>query len=447
MAIIIGLIGILIGIVVLNWLSFKGWSMCYIAVLAALIVAVFNLMNPQGAYVEVFMSGAANILITLYPILLTGSLFAAVFTMSGAPITIAKGLLHLFARNGMQGTRGCWVVPGVSIVFFALMVFGGVDPMAVQIAILPVIISLLRECDLTRKGIPLLLMGAYSVGAMPYSPHILNIIPQSILKTGPGAFAIPGIVSGILGLLLCLLYSSHYFARMKKRGETFTHMPSDPDFDSDATRPNMLLSLLPLVIIFLLFNVAKLHVSLCLLIATLLSIPLYWVWLRQEAADMGMLEALKAHLNKAVATSGGIALSICSVVGFATVIQNTDVFSTLINLLVENGGTSIFMAAFIIIICAGITANFIAGVQVGLSVMSEKFLSAGISAAALHRIAGAAAQTLDSLPISAGVVLAHQISGVRLKDGYAPVAVVSILIPLFRTLVLCLFYYIYPGWA
>ena len=103
--------------------------------------------------------------------------------------------------------------------------------------------------------------------------------------------------------------------------------------------------------------------------------------------------------------------------------------------------------SIIVIICAGITSNNIAGIRVGLSVMADKFLSAGVSAAALHRVAAAAAQTLDSLPISAGVVMAHQISGVKLKDGYAPVAVVSILIPLLRTLVLCLFYCVNPNWA
>lgn len=447
MMIAIGLIGILIGIVVLNWLSFKGWSMIYIAVIAALIVAVSNLMNPQAAYVETFMSGSASILIMTYPILLAGSVFAAVFSLSGAAVTIARALLHVFARNGIQGNRGCWVVSTVSIVFFTVMMLGGVDAMAVQIAILPVIISLLRECNLPRRGIPLLLMGAYSVGAMPYAPHMLNSIPMSILGTDAGAFAIPGIVSGILGLLICLLYSANYFVRMRRRGESFTPMQSDPNFDDNTERPNLFLSILPLIITFSLFNFAKLQVSISLLITSVLAIPLYWKWIRLQVSGTSTLEALKQELNKAVTQSGSIALSICAVVGFATVIQETQAFTTVVNLLVQNGGSSIFMAALIVIICAGITSNNIAGIRIGLSIMTEKFLGAGVSAAALHRVAAAAAQTLDSLPISAGVVLAHQISGVRLKDGYAPVAVVSILIPLFRTIVLCLFYCIYPGWA
>ena len=441
----VGLIGVLIGIVLLNWLSFKGWSMCYVAIGAAILIAAFNCLDPQQAYIETFMSGAANILVMTYPILLSGSLFASVFSLSGAAVTIAKGLLRIFARKGMDGDRGCWVVSTVSILFFTLMMLGGVDAMAVQIAVLPVIISLLRECNLTRRGIPLLLMAAYSVGAMPYAPHMLNSIPMSILGTDAGAFAIPGIVSGILGLLVCLVYSARYFIRMRRKGETFTPSATDPDFDDDVARPGVVLSLLPLVVIFTLFNFAKLQVSICLLIACVLSVFLYLPWLKKTGG--ATVETIKTHLNKAVTTSGGIALSICAVVGFATVIQETDAFSSLVGLLVERSGDSIFMAAFIVIICAGITSNNIAGVRVGLSIMADKFMSAGVSAAALHRVAAAAAQTLDSLPISAGVVLAHQISGVRLKDGYAPVAVVSILIPLFRTIVLCIFYCIYPNWS
>lgn len=443
----IGLIGILIGIVLLNGLSFKGWNMCYVAIGAAILVAVFNLINPEQAYVESFMSGAANILVMTYPILLTGSLFATIFSMSGAAVTIARFLLALFARKGVQGSRGCWVVSTVSVLFFTLMMLGGVDAMAVQIAVLPIIISLLRECNLTRKGIPLLLMAAYSVGAMPYAPHMLNTIPMSILGTDSSAFAIPGLISGAIGLAVCLVYSANYFIRMHRKGETFEALPTDPNFDAQTPRPNIILALLPLVMIFILFNFAKLHVSICLLVGAVVTVPLYWPWLKRAAGEAGVRESLKAGLNQAVSTSGSVALSICAVVGFATVIQNTESFTTVVVTLVNNSGDSIFMAALIVIICAGITSNNIAGVQVGLNIMAEKFLSAGVSAAALHRIASAAAQTLDSLPTSAGVVLAHHISGVKLKDGYAPVAVVSILIPFLRTLILCLFYVANPNWA
>lgn len=447
MQIAIGLIGILIGIVMLNWLSFKGWNMAYIAIVCAIIVAILNVMNPQAAYVESFMAGAANILTMTYPVLLTGSLFAGVFSLSGAAVTIARALLKLFAKKGVQGNRGCWVVSIVSIVFFVLMLLGGVDAMAVQVAILPVIISLMKECNMTRKGIPLLLMAGYSAGAVPFAPHMLNTIPMTILGTESGAFAIPGIVAGIAGLVICIFYSGNYFIRMKKRGENFQSMPNDPNSDEDMERPNVLLSLLPLVVIFLLFNLAKLQISICLLIGTAFVIPLYWKWIRLAAGSERPIEALKSQLNKAVGTSGSVALSICAVVGFAAVIQQTDVFNMITGAMVGDGSGSIFMVALIVAVCAGITANSIAGLQVSLAVMAEKFMAAGVSAAALHRVASAAAQTLDSLPTSAGVVMAHQISGVKLKDGYLPVAVVSIVIPAIRTLILCIFYLIYPGWV
>ena len=45
------------------------------------------------------------------------------------------------------------------------------------------------------------------------------------------------------------------------------------------------------------------------------------------------------------------------------------------------------------------------------------------------------------------VIMCHDISGVKLKDGYKPVFVVSVIVPLICTYVIALLYTIYPYWA
>ena len=92
-------------------------------------------------------------------------------------------------------------------------------------------------------------------------------------------------------------------------------------------------------------------------------------------------------------------------------------------------------------------ANSIGGIQIGLPILGKPFIEAGLNATGIHRIAMFAASTFDSLPISMFVIMVHDISGVKLKDGYKPVFVVSVLVPLICTFIIALLYTIYPGLA
>ncbi len=79
-----------------------------------------------------------------------------------------------------------------------------------------------------------------------------------------------------------------------------------------------------------------------------------------------------------------------------------------------------------------LASNPIAGMLTNLSVVGPYFIKAGIAASHLHRMNQIACTVFDSLPTSVGIIMAHKISGVKLKDGYPPLLVTTIAIPLIQ---------------
>ena len=64
--------------------------------------------------------------------------------------------------------------------------------------------------------------------------------------------------------------------RARKRGEHFELHPLDPRYVNTGSKPKLIVALLPMVVLFLLFNIWKLNINICLLCSIALSIALFW---------------------------------------------------------------------------------------------------------------------------------------------------------------------------
>ena len=163
---ILGVIGILLALAVFIFLGYKGWDVAYVVIIAVIIVALFNAQNITDAFVVTFMDGAANILKNLYPIFITGAIFGAVFSCSGAGDAIAGGISRVLAKGSLEGRRGAWIITLICAIVFSLMNYTGIDAMVGLFAMYPIVVGLMRKADLPRRAIPVLLMAC---GARKYS--------------------------------------------------------------------------------------------------------------------------------------------------------------------------------------------------------------------------------------------------------------------------------------
>src|SRR3954470_18324719 len=113
----VGLLGILLGLGLLVWLAFRGWSVLLLAPAAALLAAAFAREPLLANWTQTFMGSAAQFLAQFFPLFLLGALFGKLMEDSGAVGSIASFMTE---RLGERRAVLAVVLAG------ALVTYGGV---------------------------------------------------------------------------------------------------------------------------------------------------------------------------------------------------------------------------------------------------------------------------------------------------------------------------------
>jgi H+/gluconate symporter-like permease len=72
---LLGLVGILIGLGLLIWLAYRGWSVLFLAPLAAMVTALLSGEPLLAHWTQTFMGSAAGFFGQFFPLFLLGALF------------------------------------------------------------------------------------------------------------------------------------------------------------------------------------------------------------------------------------------------------------------------------------------------------------------------------------------------------------------------------------
>ncbi|MFO7496586.1 MAG: hypothetical protein R6X05_13260, partial [Desulfobacterales bacterium] len=140
-----GLFGILLGLGVLIWLSFRGWSILVLAPAAALIAALAAGEPLLAHWTQTFMGSASGFLAQFFPLFLLGAVFGKLMDDSGSVATIAQFMTErLGARRAMLAV----VLAG------ALVTYGGVSLFVAFFVIGPMAQALFRAADIPSRLMP-----------------------------------------------------------------------------------------------------------------------------------------------------------------------------------------------------------------------------------------------------------------------------------------------------
>ena len=86
-----GLLGILAGLALLVWFSFRGWSVLVLAPLAALVAALAASEPLLASWTITFMGAAAGFILQFFPLFLLGAVFVMLRQPpSSAPLPAAS---------------------------------------------------------------------------------------------------------------------------------------------------------------------------------------------------------------------------------------------------------------------------------------------------------------------------------------------------------------------
>src|SRR6516165_5801555 len=212
---LIGLFGILIGLGLLIWLAFRGWSVLLLAPVAAVAAAFFSREPLLAHWTLTFMQGASEFLAQFFPIFLLGALFGKLMEDTGAVAAIAE---YMTEKLGTKRAILAVVLGG------AVVTYGGVSLFVAFFVIAPMAQDLFRVAGIPRRLMPAAIMlgtSTFTMSAMPGTPSIQNTIPMPFFGTTP--FAAPGL--GILASAIMLGFGLWWLARAESaaraRGEGF----------------------------------------------------------------------------------------------------------------------------------------------------------------------------------------------------------------------------------
>lgn len=208
-----GLLGILLGLGLLIWLSYRGWSVLVLAPAAAVIAALFAGEPLLAHWTITFMGSAAGFVAQFFPLFLLGAIFGKLMDDSGAVQSIAA-----FLTDVLGPKRAILAV----VVAGALVTYGGVSLFVAFFVLAPMAQALFRAAGIPGRLMPAAIAlgtSTFTMSALPGTPAIQNAIPMPVF--GTTGFAAPGlgIVASAIMLGFGLLWLQRAEGRARRAGE------------------------------------------------------------------------------------------------------------------------------------------------------------------------------------------------------------------------------------
>ncbi|SES82845.1 GntP family permease [Anaerobranca gottschalkii] len=425
------MLGIIIGLVLLMVLAYRGMSIIWIAPICALLVALSGGLELLPAYTDTYMTGFVGFTKSWFPVFMLGAIFGKLMEDTGAAKSVAAGITKLIGKK-----RAILAV----VVGCAVLTYGGVSLFVVVFAMYPLAVAVFREANISRKLIP----GAIALGsftftmtAVPGTPQIQNLIPTKYYGTTAAAAPIMGIAAALVMAVGGYLYLTWKERKLTAAGEVFTE-PSNYQENGNGNLPNPILSCLPLVSVIVTLNLLEWHIIVALFTGIILTIILNFNYFKTS-----FMERLIKTINAGASGSVIAIINTSAAVGFGSVVRAVPGFQTLTDMVLGIKGNPLISQALAVNLLAGATGSASGGMGIALEALGEKYVelanAAGMSLEAFHRVASISSGGLDTLPHNGAVLTLLAITGLTHKDSYIDIFVVGSLIPIASVVVAIIF--------
>jgi H+/gluconate symporter-like permease len=383
-------------------------------------------MSPLAVFTETYVSGLVSMLEALFSIIFLGSIFGKVFTDTGAASSIATTLIDKFVKN-RQGKSKIKTAIIILIVIEGLCTMGGIDGYVLVFTLFPVALIVAEACNIPRRFIPGMLVLNCAFMAAPGAPQITNVLAQAALAgAGHPVSSTGGLLPGIIGVIIILIGSYIVMSRMilkaVDKGEVFEYGPVEPiQINTERKLPPFILSIVPLVAVFVAYTVIGWHIAIALSIGILVNLVTMQQYIvRDENTKMRGLEAIKKTLNLGVGQFPGAMIMIASPAAFAAVVQATKTFAD-----ISGGLMGLSMSPYLLIfVIASVIVLFTgsppACIMMGLGMVTGVIAAKGLNVdyGLIMRIAAFTSITFESLPWNGTVLICQSFSKTTHRESY-----------------------------
>ena len=212
---ILGAIGILLSLIVLITLAYRGHTVIAVAPIAAAIAVLFSGAPMLASYTQIFMPALGKFIVDFFPLFLAGAIFGRLMTVSGYAEDIARWIPRVV------GPKRAILVTSVVT---ALLTYGGVSAWVIAFTIVPIAKPLFRYANTSMRLMPAAIalgIFTFATAALPGSPQIHNAIPTRFFGTTTFAAPLLGIFGAIVTFGLGLGWLAWRERRIRAAGENF----------------------------------------------------------------------------------------------------------------------------------------------------------------------------------------------------------------------------------
>ena len=447
----VGLIGIVLSLILLMYLAYKGFSVIVLAPLLALFAVAWSGLSNEllGFYSQIFMTGLGGYIIKYFPLFLLGAIFGKLMDDSGSARTIANFFVEKLGHKRAM----------LSIVLScAILTYGGVSLFVVGFAVFPIASALFKKLGIPKRLIPAAIMlGAltFTMTALPGTPAIQNAIPMPFFNTDLYAAPGLGVLSSIFIIITGMWWLNKRIAKADSLKEGYGNHVEIHSNDGALTTsgPSLTIAFAPILVVIItnlvltkiilpsldtaylatdkfgnvsLNSVVGLWAIICALVLACLTI----IILNWKA-----IVNIKDTIQQGVSSSFLPIFNTASEVGYGSVIASLAGFIILRDFLVGIAPDNpLISEAIVINVLAGITGSASGGLSIALNTMGETYknlaIDNGISLELMHRVASMASGALDSLPHNGAVITIITLCGLTHKQSYYDMFIVAVVIPL-----------------
>ena len=419
----LGMIGIVLAIAALVVLAWNRWNAVVCALIATLIVGVFNGFGIWGTFVDYWLPAAGNWVSTFILMFLSAALYAKVLGDCGAANRIAYWIVDKAGKK--------FIYP-VLILICMLLTYGGINALVIVFVFWPLAVPIARQLDKPRYlFLTIMYMGLLGGAnmAMPGSPQTGNVAAAQILGTTGTAEPVLGIIATILWFAFDVWFIYFLDRWATKKGHRFEEgvgitMPGRPEDQC----PSMARSLIPLIVLLVLFVVfgnglgpiAKMSATAAVtsanVIATLVCLAINFKLFANPDEGRSVGAAMKKSVFDGVMAGLNPAVTMFSMVAFAAVLSATPAFGYLVDLAMNSIDNPYFQAVIatqllgVIVGSAGATSTAVCN-----TFGAEWLAHPGVNADALTRIVSIGAAGLSTVPYSGGLFVNLEVTGCKMK--------------------------------
>lgn len=436
---LISLIGLLVTVILLVYLCYKGWSLPLLMIGATVLVILTSQLDFFDTWNTV-MGLTGSMAGKFLPVWLFGCVIAALYLESGAGESFGKACMRIFVRGGTDAMKRTVTIV-IILLLGAVIAWTGINSVWLHAAIA---IGMMAVVNIPRKYLVVFVVLGQTIGnIIPGSVQFTMMADMYIPVDNPYAGTQPAFICAFFLLVSGTYLLSRNITKELNGGLKFEYGPLTPAAEkAPGEEPPAIFAMLPVILITVLYVVVGWDAWLALAIGMIASAALFVKWLfpteDEKSQGTGKMGVLKRLTQTGTATCGIPAIMILTyTLGF--VIELSPAFTIMSNFFASFTAAPLFSLGIMGTILTGV-ANGASGLMVTFAAARDVFIPMGMSVAAARMISILTNTVLDTLPTRMDFINMSAWCGLPMKETYPPVFKTTVILT-FVNLLLCVVLY------